>query len=241
MNLLEVVQAASDELGLPEVTSALSNANLTVRQLVALTRASGAALVKRHEWRTLYREMTVTTVNGQAFYTLPADFGRLISRTAWDQTNAWQLEGPVLTTMWQSYQSGIGSDTVRLQFRMIDNRIELRPTASIVAGLTLSAYYVSKYWIYTSPADPLDPPTRLADFANDTDLIAFDDRLIVEYVKLKFLQAKGLDTQAVAMDFQNALDDALSQDTGAQKLSVACPSSVGILPDQPLVPDSGYG
>jgi hypothetical protein len=63
--------------------------------------------------------------------------------------------------------------------------------------------------------------TLMSTFANDTDKIVYEHRLIVDAVKLRFLQAKGFDTTAVAQDLQNSLDDAISADTGAMKLNLS--------------------
>jgi hypothetical protein len=219
MNLLQVVRAAAGELGLTVPSSALNNADLIVSQLVALTRAAGSELVARRVWRNLVREHTFTTTTEDR-YALPDDYGRPISDTTWDTVNHWPIDGPLLTAEWQYLQSGIVSSGPRMQFRMVRNCVEVRPQP-VTAGVDVSFYYISSSWIYQDGAAPTDDYTYLADFEDDTDKIVFPDRLIVNAVKLKFVQAKGLDDTRIANDFQNCLDDAIAGDTGGQTLNLA--------------------
>jgi hypothetical protein len=217
--LLSVVQDASDELGLPHPSSALSNPDLTVTQLVALTRAAGDSLTKRRLWRFLVQLATFTTTAAE-YYALPSDFNRTVDNTMWDGTNHWPLDGPLLAQEWQYLNRGIVSSGPRMQFRLSQNRVQVRPTP-VTAGYVISYFYHSRWWIYTDGATPTDDVTLMGAFANDTDLIVYEHRLIVDAVKLRFLQAKGFDTTAVAQDLQNSLDDAISADTGAMKLNLA--------------------
>lgn len=217
--LLQVVQDVSDELGLTHPTSALSNPDLTVTQLIALVRAAGATLIKRRLWRFLVLLSTFTTTT-EEYYALPSDFHRTVDNTMWDGTNHWPLDGPLLSQEWQYLNRGIVSTGPRMQFRLSQNRIQVRPTP-VTAGYAISFFYHSRYWIYTDGATSIDSVTLLADFADDSNKVVWERRLIVDAVKLRFLQAKGFDTTAVAQDFQNSLDDAISADTGAMKLNLA--------------------
>jgi hypothetical protein len=237
-SLLSVVQDASDELGLPHPSAVLSNSDLTVVQLAALTRAAGDTLVKRRLWRFLVELHSITTTTAE-YYALPSDYSRIIDNTTWDGTNHWPLDGPLLSQEWQYLTRGIVSSGPRMQFRFSENRIQVRPTP-VTAGLSLSFFYISKYWIYVDGLLPTDDVTRQAAFQLDSDLIAFDHRLIVDSVKLRFLQAKGFDTTAVAQDLQNSLDDAVSADTGAMKLNLARGSLYYPLVGVQNIPDGSW-
>jgi len=219
MNLLQVVRAAAGELGLTVPTSALNNADLIVTQLVALTRAVGSELVARRNWRNLVREHSFTTTTADR-YALPDDYRQPVNDSMWDGTNHWPLDGPMLTQEWQYLQKGIVSGGPRMQFRMVRNTIEVRPQP-VTAGVELSFYYLGGWWIYTEGAAATDDYDYLEDFTSDTNLIVFPDRLMINGVKLKFLQAKGFDSSAIALDFQNALDDSIAGDTGAQTINLA--------------------
>lgn len=218
-DLLTVVQDAMGEMGLTVPQSVIDNSDLTVMQMLALVKSAGDTLTARRAWRFLLTLNSFTTTTAE-YYALPADFGRVVDQTMWDGTNHWPLAGPLLAQEWQYLNRGIVSTGPRQQFRLSQNRIQVRPTP-VVAGNDITYFYVSKYWIYNDGASATDDVTKLATFATDQDLIIYPHRLIVDFAKLRFLQAKGFDTSAVAQDFQNSLDDALSGDAGGRVLNLA--------------------
>lgn len=59
--LLEILQAVSNELGLPEVTSVINNTNQTVRQLYALANRTGDELYQTQQWTAL-QNYTITDI-----------------------------------------------------------------------------------------------------------------------------------------------------------------------------------
>jgi hypothetical protein len=171
----------------------------------------------------MFAENNFTTEDGLAAYPLPADFQRPISQTEWDRKNLWPMIGPETPQQWQWLKSGILSTGPRERFRLVGDTMEIWPTPSsdpasggIAAGLTLSYFYISKWWVIAA-----DGTTRKAAADKDDDSCVFDDRLMISAVKLRFYQAKGFDTTAFAADFQNNLDDAIAQDSGAPILSMS--------------------
>lgn len=218
--VLEVVQTAAGEMGVQKPSSAFLNpVDITANQLSALYNATGEMLVKRRVWRNLFREYSFVTVAGQGVYDLPEDFGRPISQTEWDRTNFWPMIGPETPQQWQWLKSGILSTGPRERFRMVGNALEVWPVPSAGStpgpNLTLSYFYISKWWALSDAGQPKSKATT------DSDTCIFEDRLMVSGVKLRFFQAKGFDTTAFAADFQANLDDALAQDSGAPILSMS--------------------
>lgn len=231
---LELVQAAAIEMGLQQPTSVYTTQELIPQQLGALLNLTGEMLVKRRVWRHLFREATVTTVSGQGKYPLPADFARPISQTEWDQVNHWPMIGPETPQQWQYLKSGIVSTGPRQQFRMVGNNIEVWPAPG-ATPLTLSYYYISKWWVLAA-----DGVTYKPKCTADADTTIYDDRLMISGLKLRFYQAKQFDTSAFAQEFQTNLDDAIAQDSGAPILSLSRrPASPLISIDN--LPESGYG
>jgi hypothetical protein len=233
--VLEIVQQAFDELGLyPTPQNAVGNADLLVRQITSLYTAVGQTLVKRRVWRALLSQLNFTGVAGQAVYTLPLDYDRPISQTEWDQTNHWPLMGPMTPQQMQTLQSGIISLGPRIKFRLIGNKLEMFPTPN--TGQLFVFNYVSKGWVLEDNNGAI---IRLTKPALDTDVAIFDDRLMIAGVKLRFYQAKGFDTSTYAQDFQVLLDDAVAQDSGAQKLNLAQSPSTYLI-NTTNVPDGNW-
>jgi hypothetical protein len=218
-SVLEVVQTSFAELGLyPAPFTAVGAGDQLTQQITALYTAVGQMLVKRRTWRGLLRQQAITTSAGQQYVNLPSDYDRPVNQTEWDQTNHWPLMGPMTPQQMQTLQSGIISEGPRIKFRLIGKRIELFPTAE--AGQQFVINYISKGWLIGDPSSPAPQPYKLKP-TQDTDEAIFDDRLMVAGIKLRFFQAKGFDTTAYAEDFQVLLDDALAQDSGAAKLTMA--------------------
>jgi hypothetical protein len=61
MNLLQLVQAASGEMGLSVPTFVVGNANTDTVQMLALINAVGGELQREHDWQFLSKEYRFTT------------------------------------------------------------------------------------------------------------------------------------------------------------------------------------
>jgi hypothetical protein len=219
---LELAQTAAVEMGLNQPQSVYSTPELIPQQLGALLNATGEMLVKRRVWRRLFRDTTITAIDGQGSYELPADFARPITQTEWDTINHWPLIGNETPQQWQWLKSGILSTGPRERFRLVGNTLEVWPIpgtnvdgSGIPLPITFSYYYVSKWWALSAAGQPKPKCTA------DDDTTIFDDRLIISGTKLRFYQAKQFDTSAFAAEFQTNLDDALAQDSGGPILSMA--------------------
>lgn len=219
---LELAQAAASEMGLAQPPSVFGSPAVLDTQLGALLNTTGEMLVKRRQWRELFRAATVDGVDGQSQYPLPEDFARPITQTEWDTINRWPLIGPETSQQWQWLKSGILSTGPRERFRLVGNFIEIWPTPGVTLDgngiplpVTFSYYYVSKWWARDSGG--LAKPK----FTDDADTCIFDDRLMISGLKLRFYQAKQFDTTAFAAEFQTNLDDAIAQDQGGQILSLS--------------------
>ena len=233
--VLAIVQQAYDELGLyPQPSAAVGSADLLTRQITALYTAVGQMLVKRRVWRGLLSTYTFGGISGQLVYSLPADYDRPISQTEWDRTNHWPLMGPMTPQQMQTLQSGIISQGPRIKFRMVGNQIEMFPAPT--DGQQFVYNYISSGWVLHDTGLAL---TRLKKPSNDLDYAIFDDRLMTAGIKLRFFQAKGFDTTAYADDFQVLLDDAVAQDSGAQKLTMAADPATYLI-NTTNVPDGNW-
>ena len=217
--VLELIRTAASEMGLLPPVAAFNNNELTATQLGALLNATGEMLVKRRAWRMLFREHTITTVDGVGTYPLPEDYARPIMQTEWDRTNFWPMIGPETNQQWQWLKSGILSTGPRERFRLVGNVFEVWPIpgqgSTPATPLTFNYYYVGKWWVQDSAGNYKPKATK------DDDTCIFDDRLMVSGIKLRFFQAKQFDTTAFADEFQSNLDDALAQDGGGAILSLA--------------------
>lgn len=210
--LLNVIQQVSRELAQPVPSAVLSETTASVQQLLALTIAACDELSDMHDWQRLRKTATVVSVNGTADYALPADFLRMVPNTHWDRTNKRPLSGGLSPSSWASLnQTSPGSMT---NFRVMGNRIALFPTPGSTP-VSITYEYTSRYYI-----QPTGSTLMQAEFNADSDLTVFHDRLLINFVKLKFLQEQGMNTFAATENFNTSLAAAKATDTPAPIISL---------------------
>jgi len=206
------------EMGLPKPTSAVSNVDLTIQQLITLLNAVGTELVIGYPWETLNKEFDITTVAGQDSYPLPSDFAYFLFQTQWDRTNHWPLMGPKSAQEWEWLKGGLLSSGPRIRYRLNSGKFQIHPVPAV--GSTpwaLAMEYISGNWLM----DGGDPSITYNMIHADDDVILLDQWICVKYLKLKFWQAKGLDTSAYTDDFVRTWNARISKDRGGPILTLS--------------------
>lgn len=227
---LEIVNQAAGELGLL-TTSSITASDTQTTQLLSLLNSAGNELVMMYPWEQLTKEWALTTVNGTDNYALPTDWAYFLDQTQWDQTNHWPLMGPKSAQEWQWLKGGLLSQGPRLRFRVRANRFYVFPTA--MGTLSLAMEYVRTTWVEYAT------DTYRDTIQADSDVPVFDPWLLVKYLKLKFFESKGLNTEAVKSDFLLTLTSTTGKDKGAPILSLA-PRLRSILIGPYSVPDGNW-
>src|SRR3954467_3842153 len=101
----EIVSDAAIEEGIaPEglaIDDPFASTDPNIRQLLALLKSAGRAVVRERGWTHLTKEHTFQTVNGQAIYPLPSDFREMVDQSGWNRTTRFALGGPIGAAMWQ--------------------------------------------------------------------------------------------------------------------------------------------
>lgn len=230
--VLEIIQAVTNELSLPQPSIAVSSQDLTVRQLVALSQAAVDELVEMFDWQALLKTHTFQTVPSQTLYNLPSDFARLVGNTVWDRGVAFPISGSHNPQTFQSLQSGIFKQGPYYRFRVIGDRFELLPTPESVT--TVAFNYISSNAVRSAVG------TEKQRFTADDDTTIFRNRLVTNFVKLKLLQVKGFDTSVAVQDFNTSYNAAIGQDVPSGALLMA-QSTVSPLLNDANVPDGSWG
>ena len=150
----------------------------------------------------------------------------------WDKSKHWEMMGPSSPQQWQWLKSGYISTGPRIRFRRLGGYIQLWPALS--ASEYLGYEYVSNLW-----ANAATGATQNA-FLADTDTCVYADRLIITLIKLKYLSAKGADTNSIGQEMNNIFALRTAEETGAPMLSMA-PRLTEVLIGVNNIPDSGYG
>jgi hypothetical protein len=232
--VLQIVQRACKEMGLPSPSAAISSTDAQIIQIVALINRGGWSMMREHHWRDLITLGTITTVSGTSDYAYPSDFDRLVPETAWDRTNDWPLQGP-LTPQADRFlrESAVSQNSPRRKFRMVGGSIRVFPTPTS-SGDTLIYEYVSKKWARSSGS------VAQTEFEADTDTSVFDPYLHVLDAKWRFMLAKGLDANAMQAEFLQEFRARVAADKGPLSFSLARDPERTFI-DHRSIPDSGFG
>jgi len=229
-SVLWVVQQASAEMGLPRPLEAVSSQDTTTQQLVALLNAAGNEMVNGYPWEQLTKEFIITTAEGQAEYDLPSDWSYFTDQTQWDRTNHWPLLGPKTAQEWQWLKGGLLSSGPRLRYRVLGGKFNIFPTPSpqntpsgnsnttgVFAPWTLAMEYVSRNWL----ASTVEANTFYDYAQDDTNVLLVDPWLMVKFLKMKYWEAKGLNTTAYSKDFLGMWESRIGKNKGAPMLTLA--------------------
>jgi hypothetical protein len=125
---------------------------------------------------------------------------------------------------------------------VVNNQFEIFPRDANNAGSTtgsgqseLAMEYVSSNWLM----DARVANTTYSMVVNDTDIVMFDCWVISAYLKLKYWEAKGLDTTAYAKDFVNVWEARIGKNKGGPVLTLA-PRARSMLIGVNNIPDGSW-
>jgi hypothetical protein len=219
---LWVVQQAMVEMGLTKPLQAATSQDTTVQQMVALLNRAGTDMVIGYPWEQLTKEYVFNTANatpapdGKTFIVpLPPDWSYFLDQTQWDRTNHWPLLGPKTAQEWQWLKGGLLSSGPRIRYRVVGGNIELFPTDSKTSDIAME--YVASTWL----KDANTANTYYDTVQSDEDIVMFDPWVVSSYLKLKYWEAKGLDTTAYAKDFVGVWEARIGKNKGAPVLTLA--------------------
>jgi hypothetical protein len=139
----------------------------------------------------------------------------MMDQTGWDQNNQLPIGGPLSSQEW-AFVNGIdgAATTIYASFRLAENKLQIWPQPT-PEGLVISFEYISRNWLLEAGTggQRLDRPQ------NGTNLVLFEPILMVKFLKLKFLSAKGFDTTTAARELDLMFGSRTGKDSGAPVLS----------------------
>ena len=206
-SLLGLVQQVAGELAQNAPSAVLSATDKSSQQFKALAIAACEELADMHDWQFLTRTHTINTVAGQSGYALPADCLRLVSRSIYDSTGNTSVSGSTTQPNWAGLNGP--SVTSKNNFRIIGNEIVFAQKP----GTTPQKYtfdYISRNYVYDFGLKILKPT-----FEADSDKTVFNDRLLTNFIKLKWREAQGMDTGPETQAFNMSLRNAKASDRPA--------------------------
>lgn len=194
-SVLEIVQKTTAELGLGRPATAVSNTESTIVQIVSMLGALGEELSINYDWQVLEKEFRFTAASGVSTYDLPVDYVRLVRSP--DTTISLLDEGNT-ALLANQYALTNYTDETEYTMSIVGSKLTVSPSPTLDVDLAFR---------YRSKAYVIDPnaQTLKAVIETDSDRFVFDDRLLINGLKLKFKEANGFSNSAAAYDFEQAI------------------------------------
>jgi len=235
----EIVKRVLRVVGLPVPQSVAGATDAVSVQIWQLLTELGQELLDEYQWQFRTRVFSVTTDPLIKTYDLPTDFDRFIDSTGWNNTARIPLIGPMTEQQWALLIARqLGGTTLRLQYRINQNKLELYYSPSQPNDLAMT--YIGRGWVQ----DATDPLKYKDTMEADGDICMYDPRLIVSMLRFRWRRAKGFDTTDLEQEFINALMNAKSKDTPGVDLPLSQGrNGPGQFPYLGYfnMPDTGYG
>ncbi len=128
-------------------------------------------------------------------------------------------------------------DTIYAKFRIQQGQFTIFPQPA-PPNLLINYEYFSVNWV----SDGTTPDTLKSECTQNSDKPFFPRLIISRYLKLKWLQAKGLDANTAQDDFNQIFDNVTGTDKGAPVLNAGSGSfGIPLLNGWDNIGDSGYG
>ena len=233
----EILNRVAVEVGLDAVVDPYASGDQNFTQMRTLLNIAGEELSQAYAWGDLTKEHQISTDGVTDDYPLPDDFYYMIDQTGWERNQNVPLSGPLSPQDWQ-YLEGrdLVSSTIYASFRLNDGLFRLFPQPA-PAGLDIHFEYMSKNWVSNGEI----PAVYKDSVTTGSDIPLYDKTLISRYLKVKWLDSKGLDSTKAQQDFNQSFAFVTGFDKGAEVLYVGTSRGFPYLNVWRNLPDSGYG
>lgn len=220
-----IINQAASECGLTAVADPYASLDPAFIQMRNILTSAGREMVGAHEWQKLIKEASIVfgttppvapaTPNRFAF---PDNFGWIIDQTGWTPTDAGMglpLGGPLTPQDWTYLvATNLANSTIYVSIRQVQGELWVLPDPP-PDGTEITYEYVMRNWMISATDVEGDKCTA----ADDT--VLYEPILIMKFLKLRYLEAKGFDTTAALSQFTNSFMQWTGKDLTAPVLSMA--------------------
>jgi hypothetical protein len=233
-----IINSAGHESGLwtEVVSDPFASTDANVLQMCHLLNRVGKALVRARDWSHLIVQHEDTT-DGDESFEFPADFNRLRDGTVWNTTTSLPMKAIASGSEWQALKNSTAASALGRVYRVMGNVFYIWPVVGPTEEEDYAMEYVSGWWVgdISSPTVP-----NLAASTAGTDVLFFDEALLVSGVKLAFARLKNRDTTALQAEYDEAWSAAAGGDSSAPIISMATLPGPMLL-GSGNIPDTGFG
>lgn len=198
MNVLTLAQSAADQVGTTSPASLITSGQ-SEKQWKNLLIAEAQYLRNQCMFPQQKREYTITSVAGTASYDLPDDFYAAIPGTEYDASTELPFIGPLSDAQYNERYYGV-SESNRREYRIFGQDLNTGSvqsklqfvTAPTVSSQSYKINYLTKN-LFLPTGWSSSSTTAVETISADTDLCMFDDDIMLEGIKWRWLKAHGHD------------------------------------------------
>ena len=205
MSLLSIIANVCRRVGQPVPNVVVTPTDATVQQMLSFANEEGTELMKYGDWRKLRRQKVFTTL-AQETQTgmIPTDLGKWLDESFWNRSARRPLWGPIDPQLWQAW-SAFGTFPVMDVFYMQGDDILVQPVPD--AGETFAFAYTSNLWCQSNAL------VGQSEWLADTDTGVLSERIMTLAIMYRYLDARGLSSQAAYEQFDLQRRQELSGDS----------------------------
>lgn len=205
--VLELVQSAFGEMGIPEPASLLTTGQIE-SQAKRLLYAQSRYLRNQRVFPQLKKRHTFTTTAARQLYPFPSDFWAFIGNTGWDDDSILPLNGPLSDVEWNEITHRQTFAGPPYAFRVFGpdlnsassgGQIQLYPIPTGTVDLSFD-YFINTLFLKA------DYTVRGQTITANDDISLFDDDIMIAGIKWRYKQSKDRDFSGYLQE-HNALRD----------------------------------
>lgn len=242
--VLTIVQNGCNELGITPPSLLIGASDPQELQYLAVANAAAEEVRDDPDngWCVLERLNLFNSVQGQAEYDLPLDYGRLIIDTVWDRSQLTPMQGPLSPALWQTIKSGlIGNGIYFTRYRVVRSatspkKVFVVDPSSPNTGSPLVFEYQSTHSFAAA-----DLSSTSASIQDDTNVFLMGDKLLKLAFKWMWRRENGLEYSTYLEQYNQALDLEVARDRPQPGFSLEGNRYRQNFLGYMNIPDTGYG
>jgi hypothetical protein len=205
MSLLTMIANVCRRVGEPVPNVVVTSTDATVQQMLSFANEEGTELMKYGDWRKLRRQKVFTTLAQEAQTGMvPSDLGKWLDESFWNRSARRPLWGPIDPQLWQAWKA-FDTFPVMDVFYMEGDDILVQPIPE--AGETFAFAYTSNLWCQSNAG------VGQSEWLADTDTGVLSERIMTLAIMYRYLDARGLASQAAYEQFDLQRRQELSGDS----------------------------
>jgi len=241
-NAGEIINRVAAEVGVEPVTDPFGSSDPIFVQFTHLINSAGEELAIMFAWQQLQQAHQIITADTDSGdYPLPDDFSYMIDQTGWEQTQEVPLGGPLSAQDW-TYLIGrdLVSFTIYASFRLAEGLFKIFPQPP-PNGLSINFEYVSINWGF-DPDAAGGTGENIDQMVKTNDVPMFNFTLMTRYLKVKYQEAKGIDSLKAQDSFNQMFSIITGQNMGGDILAAGRNRrSIPYLDSYRNTPDTNFG